>query len=299
MQNDKRAWVRLKAFGLGLAAILAAFLTVQINPFPVIVTYLALLGMVIAIGLVTNLVGGLLASAASVFIIVFTNQYLGIYPRESFFVNVATELMAFMLAGPLAGNLAQAVEQVQRQAAYWLARAEDHAVHDETFGTLKPEWAKVRLEEEVLRAQRFSRPLSLVLFHLDPKANHGTSAAMARAERVAALQALIRLARAASPPPAVVTHMGGGQVLLMLPEHPPELAESVASTLCQQAEREVYFPGSGYPASGFSESGGKALGQPIHQRGQLQTAVSSLNAKGETAEEFLARAKAALEAKYV
>lgn len=288
MKKNNSARAKLWAFGVGLMTITATFLVIQINPLFVAGTYLALLGLVIAVGLATNFVGGLLASAGSVFIIILANQYLGIYPRESFVVNIATELTAFLLVGPLAGFLSNSVEEVQRQADHWLAQSEEHAIHDETLGTLKPEWAKVRLQEEVLRARQFTRPISLVLMQVEPNADL-TNAKPNRAERVAILQAIIRLARATTPAPAVVTHTGGGQVLIILPEHTPEQADTISAKLCQQAEREMYFP----------DTNDKSLGKPIRQWGQLRTAIASLNGKAQSAEELLAQANSALDGKHV
>ncbi|MGH2593082.1 MAG: hypothetical protein ACRDGG_06180 [Anaerolineae bacterium] len=272
---------RLWAFGLGLLTLIAALLVVVVNPLEAALAYLALLAGVIAIGLMTNVWGGLMASALSVFAIVLFNQYAGIYTREHAIFNIATELAAFLFVGPLAGGLAGAIDRVQRQADRWLARVEELGVHDETLGTLKPEWAKARLDEEVLRAARFERPLSIVLLQLDPR----TGAPLGdRAEREAALRGLIRVARAATQPPTVVAHAGGDRVLIILPEQTADQARRVADALHAQIEREVYFP--------YGRE--KSLGRPIGEWGYLHAGLASLNGQAMTGEALMAKVQAEL-----
>ena len=94
------------------------------------------------------------------------NEYAGIYARENAVANIATELAAFLLVGLLAGRLGRSIDRVRREAKRWLERAEELTVHDETFGTFKPAWARTRLDAEVTRAQRFQRPLSIALLQL-------------------------------------------------------------------------------------------------------------------------------------
>jgi GGDEF domain-containing protein len=170
---------------------------------------------------------------------------------------------------------------MQREADRWLARAEELAVHDETLGTLKPEWATVRLDAEIKRAQRFQRPLSIALLHLEahPEARIGH-----RPERVAALQAVIRVARAMTQSPALVAHSGGGQVLIVLPEQDAVQARSVVTALQQQLDQEVYYP----------EGQSQALGKPLREWGQLRSSVVTLNGSTECGETLIAQARAAL-----
>lgn len=275
-----RGW----ALGLALATIIAAMLVVVVNPFDVALVYLALLGGVIAIGLMTNVWGGLAASAISVFAIVLIDQTVGIYPRENALFNIATELAAFLAAGPLAGSLATAINRVQHEADRWLARVEELSVHDDIFGTLKPDWARLRLDEEIVRAQRFKRPLSIALLNLSPNA---TAPIDQRAERVAALQAVIRVARAVTHPPLIVTHAGGDQVLIVLPEHTADQARDVIDRVQQQIKREQYFP--------KRKDLNKALGKPVRDWGQLQVGVVALNGHAASGETLIASARAALE----
>lgn len=274
-----RGW----ALGLALVTIIAAMLIVVVNPFDVALVYLALLGGVIAIGLMTNVWGGLAASAISVFAIVLIDQAVGIYPRENALLNIATELAAFLAVGPLAGSLATAINRVQQEADRWLARVEELSVHDDVFGTLKPDWAKLRLDEEIVRARRFERPLAIALLHLAPNA---TAPIDQRAERVAALQAVIRVARAVTRPPLIVTHAGGDQVLIVLPEHTVDQARNVIDRVQQQINHEQYFP--------KRKDLNKALGKPVREWGQLQVGVVALNGHAASGETLLASARAAL-----
>jgi GGDEF domain-containing protein len=283
MSMSEGARTRGRALSLAAVAIIAAMLIVVVNPFDVALVYLALLGGAIAIGLMTNVWGGLAASAISVFAIVLIDQATGIYPRENALLNIATELAAFLAAGPAAGSLAAAINRVQREADRWLARAEELSVHDDVFGTLKPDWAKLRLDEEIVRARRFDRPLSIALLHLAPSA---AAPIDNRAERVAALQAVIRVARAVTRPPTIVTHAGGDQVLVVLPEHTLDQAQNVIERVRQQVDREPYFP--------KHRDLNKDLGKPVHDWGQLRIGLVALNGQAASSETLLASARAAL-----
>jgi GGDEF domain-containing protein len=267
------------AFGLALMTILAAMLVVVVNPFEAALAYLALLLGVIVVGLLTSVWGGLAASALSVFVIVLVNQYAGIFPRENAILNVATELAAYLLVGPLAGGLAGAIDRVQREADRYLARVEELTVHDETFGTLKPDWAAVRLDEEILRARCFNRSLSIALLQLDPKTN-----TIARSERIAALQATIRVARAVTQPPIVVSHAGGDQVLIVLPEHTLDQAQLIADSIRAKFLSEKYFP----------KGSAQSLGKPIGDYGNLKLGLSSLKDRSDTAQIIIERANQSL-----
>jgi len=193
-------------------------------------------------------------------------------------INVAAELTAFLLIGPLAGVLAGAVEGLQQQADDWLERAEELTIHDETLGTLRFAWAMERLEEEIMRAVRFARPLSVAVLQLEA---HPEADEASREERIAALQAVIRLARSLTGPPSVVTHAGDDQVVLILPEHTLDQANQVAQTLAERIPRAHYFP-DGDP---------EPLGKPLGHWGHLRVGLASLDGREEQAEDLIARAK--------
>ena len=282
MRMSEAARARGWALALALFTIATAGLIIAVNPPEAALVYLALLFGVVTLGLFTGLWGGLVASAVGVVVITLLNQYAGIYARENAVVNIATELGAFLLVGPLAGGLGRSIDRVQREAERWLARAEELTVHDELLGTLKPDWAKVRLDAEIKRAQRFQRPLSIALLHLqaNPAGPIGS-----RAERVAALQAVIRVARALTQPPALVTHAGGDQVLIVLPEQDAAQARSTVDALRQQIDQEVYFP----------KGQAQALGKPLRDWGQLHAGLATLNGSAASGETLIEQARAVLE----
>lgn len=270
---------RLEAFGLAVLTIITTLLVVTINPVEVALTHLALLAGTIAIGLMTNIWGGLIASALCVFAVVWFNQYAGIHLREGGFFNIGTELTTFLLAGPLAGKLAGVIKALQQEIDHWLAQAKALAVQDDTFGTLKPEWARVRLDEEALRAASFQRPLSVALLQLDPKLE---IAQASQSERVAVLQAVIRVTRAIIQPPSLVTHAGGDEVLVILPEHTADQTRLVTNMLQARLAQEVYFP---------PEDANHSLGKPLGAWGSLRVGLATLNGQAESGEALLNRAR--------
>lgn len=282
MKMTKAARTRGWAVMLALLTIVATVLIVMVNPLEAAMVYLALLFGTSALGLLTGPWGGLVAAAAGVVTITLLNQYAGIYARENAVAIIAAELAAFLLIGPLAGRLGRSISRVQRKADRWLERAEELSVYDESFGTLKPAWALTRLDEEVMRAQRFQRPLSIALLQLQANPDVPTGQ---HTHRIAALQAVMRVARAATQPPTLITHAGDDQVLMILPEQDTTQAQSVIAALQQRFEREVYFP----------PTGDQALGKPIREWGQLHVSLVSLNGTSETGETLLAKARAAQE----
>lgn len=282
MRTSDSVQVRLWALALSLATLAATLLVVRVNPLEVGAAYLALLAGTTAVGLMTNVWGGLMASAVSAFALIWFDRYAGVYPHEDTILNVASELTVFLLVGPLAGGLATTVERMQRRAAHWLARAEELDAHDEVLGALKPEWATVRLEEEITRAVRFGRPLAAILIQVEPNPEAPIEK---RGERVAVLQTLIRLARAATQPPSVIAHAGGDRVLLILPEHTAGQAQSLVGAVQERWAHERYFPGE-EPQS---------LGKPVNRWGQLGSGLVSLDGQPRSAEAFLAQAEANLE----
>jgi K+-sensing histidine kinase KdpD len=147
MSNNDSALMRLLIFLLGGALIAAAFLVVQINPFEVGLTYLALLAGVAAVGLLTNVWGGLLASAVGTFAVIIINQYVGVYPRENYVLNIASELAVFLTVGPLAGAVAVLLERLQQRTEHWQKIAEERTVHDEVLGTLNSNGPKYALKK--------------------------------------------------------------------------------------------------------------------------------------------------------
>ena len=282
MKMTKAAGAHGWAVMLALLTLITTVLIVMVNPLEAAIVHVALLFGTIVLGLLTNPWGGLVAAASGVVTITLLNQYVGIYARENAIANTATELAAFLLVGLLAGGLGRSIDRVQRQAKRWLQRVEELTVHDETFGTFKPAWARTRLDEEVMRAQRYERPLSIALLQLQANPDVSTGE---YAHRIAALQAVIRMARAATQPPALISHAWDDQVLMILPEQDLAQAQSVVAALQKHFEQEVYFP----------PTGDQALGQPIREWGQLRVSLATLNGAHETGETLLEKARAAQE----
>jgi len=278
MRKGEWSQTRLMVFALCVTALGAALLIVRINPLEVSIAYLVLLASVIAVGLATDFWGGLLASAAGAFALVLFYQYADLYPRENTVLNIAGELTTFLLVGPLAGHLSSAVNSLHKEVDHWLGRAEELAAHDEVLGSLKPEWALARLEEEIERAAQFHRPLSALVIQVQP---NGGARAENRRKRVAALQAFIRIAQAATQMPSVVTHLGSNRILVLLPEYTASQAQNLAQTLRTRWDEERCFP----------DEAAMTLGAPAAYCGYLLIGLSSLNGDKPKADVFLARAQ--------
>ena len=275
---SEASYLRLWALGLAALSVLAAVLIAQVNPLEGALVSLAALVAVVVVGLLTNVWGGLLAGALGASTMLWITHNAGAL-QPGALASTAGALAAVLLAGPLAGGVSRAIERTRHEADRWLGCAEETAIHDEILGVLKPEWARIRLEEEAVRAAHFGRPLTVALLQLTPR-----SLASRRAERLAALQAVLRVARAALPPAAVVAHAGAGQVLLILPEHTLEQGQLLVEQVCRQSAAGHYFP----------PQEATPLGQPMRDYGDLGAGLIALDGHPETADELLARARAAI-----
>jgi GGDEF domain-containing protein len=273
MKANKATGLRGWILGLILAALVAGFLIANINTYNINLVYLGLFLIVVAMGLLTNPWGGLIASSIAVFALLLLNQYVSINPLPDNFVNLASEMVVFLVAGPLAGWFSQVIETRQAQLDHLISEVESQSTHDMIFNTLKPEWGEARLEEEAARAISYKRPLSIAVLQFVEQASQD------RDERVAAIQALIRVVRSTTASPSVVSYYGENRVLLILPEHTGERALMVLNNIRKRADTELYFV-----------AGGAALGNPLGQWGKLRGNVASLAPGDENANDLLQRA---------
>jgi GGDEF domain-containing protein len=277
MKMGNAFWARMLAFGLVLLIAVTVVLVLNVNSFEISLSYLALLAAVVIVGLMTNTRTGVVVSVVSIFVITLINRYSNVYVPETPLVNTAVELIGFFLVGLVAGRLGRTIGQIQRQANHWQAQAEAYNVHDKRFGTLKPAWAEVRLKEETMRANQFSRPLSAILLQIDPESDASPNIL---SDRTAVLQAAIRLSRSLTQPPAVVTCLDENQVLLILPEYTGDQANELGQRLSDQLATALYFP----------DKETKSLGIAVSQWGRVNIGVASLNGQGLSAEMLLTQA---------
>jgi hypothetical protein len=257
-------------FELVVLIAIAAVLALKANPFEMGLSYLALLAGVAIVGLMTNTRTGLVVSVLCIFGITLFIRYSGVSILETMSVNTAAQLVALFLIGVTAGRLGRTIGQIQRQANHWMADTEAQTVHDKTFGTLKPAWAEIRLKEEIMRAEQFGRPLSVLLLRVCPESNGSPKAPH---DRIAVLQAIVRLSRSLTQPPAVVTCTDENQVLLILPEHTGEQANELRQELSEQLTHVLYFP----------DKETKSLGKALSQWGKVHIGLISLNGHDTTA----------------
>lgn len=272
-------WLKLWAFGLALALIITTYLTIAVNPVEIAVLYLGVLAIVAGIGLVTNVMGGSIAAVVAVFAMVLINQFSGIYPRESLFINVATELVAVLMVGPLAGRVSTLVDRIYRRGAHWRSVARKQAAHDESLGTLKPKFTTIRLNEEILRAKTFNRPLSVITLDIIPRHAPKTPAEMNQI-----LQTMVRVARSLTKPPTVIACTGENQIALILPEYTAPVAAELSHKLMSKVAHAPFF----------AENTVASLGNPVSSWGNTRAGVATLNGQPETGEALLKRAQTAL-----
>jgi len=280
MLRSEWAQERLWLVGLIILVIAASFLAVQVNSTDIALTFLLLLLGLVAVGLLTGIWGGFLAGVAGVSAILLANLYAGLYPRETFLINTATQAVMFLAAGVVAGRLSIVLDRAQSRTDHWRSQAEQYRIHDEQLGVLKPDWALERLEAEVQRALRFSRPLTVWMLHLTPQPNANEAAG----ERLAVLQATLRVLRALAHPPAVFSYLGEDRILVILPEFDAVQTQSLANNFRDRCKLEHYFP----PGQNYS------LGRTIAEWGVFHEAISSLSGAGDSAAGVLERARSAL-----
>lgn len=271
--NPLRFWT----VGLVLLSILAGFLIGTLNAPSISLVYIVLFLAVAATGLFVNQWAGFAASVVAVFALILLNQFVGIYPVQDGWVNIAGELAVFLSAGPLAGSLSRLIEGGQAQAEQWAALAQSRQVHDESFQTLKPQWALARVQEEILRAKEYARPLSLGVLQWVPAEN------ISAPERLAGLQSLIRIARACTNSADVVAYHGDNRVLALLPERSAQDAQKVLTQIEARATREMAIP-----------NGGVGLGSPLAKLGRIIFASATLGADVQSADAFIDSAVQAL-----
>lgn len=277
MKNNS-GLLRLGIGALAFLSLLAGFLIANINVFDISLIYLGLIFLVMLVGLVINIWGGLILSGITVFALVLLNQYVGIYPVQNSFVNISTELAAFLIAGPLAGWISKLIEENRFELEKWISIADSSAVHDRVFKTIKVERARSRLEEEIVRSQKFSRALSVVLLqYKNIKDGNGKN-------RTPALQGLIRVAQSQAELPGVVAYYGNDRVLVILPEHDKNAALKFIADIQKRSEKEMYFPESG-----------EKLGRVMNQWGDIVGSAASLGDDGRSADALLQSAASALE----
>jgi GGDEF domain-containing protein len=277
MKNNS-GLLRLGVGALAFLSLLAGFLIANINVFDISLIYLGLIFLVMLVGLVINIWGGLILSGVTVFALVLLNQYVGIYPVQNSFVNISTELAAFLIAGPLAGWISKLIEDNRVELDRWISLADSSAVHDRVFKTIKVERARSRLEEEIVRAQKFSRALSVVLLqYKNIKDGNGKN-------RIPALQGLIRVAQSQAELPGVVAYYGNDRVLVILPEQDKNAALKFIADIQKRSETEMFFPESG-----------EKLGRVMNQWGDIVGGAASLGGEGRSADALLQSAASALE----
>jgi GGDEF domain-containing protein len=281
MQLNEAIRMRLFAIGLAVTVALISLIITSLNPFNISIIYLVLLVGVISLGLVTQIWGGVTGSIVAVFTIVLISQYISVSPSEKLVLNMAIVMVAFLVVGLLAGWLSEAIDQSKRQTDVWLALAEQRAMHDKTLGALRPQWGKERLEEEVLRASQFFRPLSVAYLRMIPTKQNVSD----RTERLVALQALARIVRSATNPPTALVHFGDDQLLLILPEHNAEQARQVVEVIRARTESERYFP-----KNNANLGGNGVLSYPLREWGRLEVGVSSFK-DGNSADTLITQAR--------
>jgi len=117
-----------------------------------------------------------------------------------------------------------------------------------------------RLAQEVDRANRYGRPLSLVMVDVDHFKIYNDTYGHPQGDIV--LRELARLLREVSRTSDVVARYGGEEFALILPETDRVSAQKIGHRLCEQVERHA-FPGEGHlPSNALTISIGVATHTP-------------------------------------
>ena len=152
------------------------------------------------------------------------------------------------------------------------------------FGGLDPvTWAHSRghfleaLENDVLRARRYGRGLSLVFFDIDDFSEFNTNYGHTLGDRL--LRALAMTLAGSVAPPEMVARYGGDQFALLLPESNSAQAVQLTCSIIQRLEALSIFETDSLEPTGISTS----------------VAIVSYPEDGSTRDELLAAAEIALE----
>ncbi len=121
------------------------------------------------------------------------------------------------------------------------------AITDELTGAFNHRWFHSRMEEEIRRADRYNRPLSIIMVDVDHFKKYNDSHGHLMGDEV--LRGVANTLKRWTRVIDVVSRYGGDEFTILLPETDTEGALTVARRLKKEIE-ETYFPLETYQPSG-------------------------------------------------
>jgi two-component system, cell cycle response regulator len=155
-------------------------------------------------------------------------------------IEIAVESMQAGAADFVTKPVPAAVLHLRIQKALEHARTRRLASTDGLTGVYNQRTFQERLSQEIARADRYSRPLSVLMVDVDHFKIYNDTYGHPQGDIV--LQDLARLLQEMSRTSDTVARCGGEEFAIILPETDSAGAQKIAQRLCEQVERHP-FPG--------------------------------------------------------
>lgn len=139
--------------------------------------------------------------------------------------------LCFAVAGWLADSAAQQLLRTRAQMEQQSTLIRELTLHDDLTGTLKPVYADTKLSEEIERARRYNRTLSIVMLGADDWP--ATGGVRDREEILATLKTAAEVFKLNLRKVDTVSHREESRFIVILPETHLSGAQAVAERLCR------------------------------------------------------------------
>lgn len=155
-------------------------------------------------------------------------------------VAVAVTDLALILASLALERFVREERRVLAELGHQAQAIESLTTHDEVTGAYRPHYMQTLLDEEIERARRYKRALTLCMIAVDD-----WQELIATEGEAAAREALARVLTTLGSRQRLldkIVDLGGGEIVLILPETPLEGAEVVAGRIQAQIAPLVMHP---------------------------------------------------------
>lgn len=190
-------------------------------------------------GLLAGLVAAIIAALVFAAIVVFQHGISG-DSRNASAVAILVCAAAFLLLPVLLYPLMSQERRLLQENADAARKIDDLTLRDEATGVYRSRYVETILDEEVERARRYDRDLTLCLIAIDNwRLLVGEYGAEAMREVVSKLE---RVLRARQRMLDKIVDLGDGEIALVLPETPLAGAEVVAGRIQSQISSVIPYP---------------------------------------------------------